>query len=55
MMKMIPKIIWQTYECPYDELPQYAKDCTKTWIDKNPTWEYRYVDAQEREKFVLDN
>jgi mannosyltransferase OCH1-like enzyme len=52
---MIPKIIWQTYECPYDELPEYVKDCIKTWIDQNPTWEYRYMDAKEREKFVLNN
>jgi mannosyltransferase OCH1-like enzyme len=52
---MIPKIIWQTYECGYDELPEYIKDCTKTWIDQNPGWDYKYLDAKERETFVLDN
>ena len=52
---MIPKIIWQTYEVSFDELPQYIKDCAQTWKDNNPEWEYRYVDAKERDKFVLNN
>jgi hypothetical protein len=52
---MIPKIIWQTYESEYDELPQLAKDFLKTWIEKNPDWEYRYVSGKERREFVRDN
>ena len=52
---MIPKIIWQTYEVPFDELPEYAKECIKTWKDSNPEWQYRYMDAKERDKFVLEN
>jgi len=52
---MIPKIIWQTYESEYDNLPQLAKDLSSTWIDKNPDWEYRYVSGKERREFVKDN
>jgi hypothetical protein len=52
---MIPKIIWQTYESEYDDLPQLAKDFSKTWIEKNPEWEYRYVSGKERREFVKDN
>ena len=52
---MIPKIIWQTYEVPFEELPQYAKDCAQTWKDCNPEWEYKYMDAKQRNDFVLNN
>jgi mannosyltransferase OCH1-like enzyme len=52
---MIPKIIWQTYESEYNDLPELAKDFSKTWIEKNPDWEYRYVSGKEREEFVLKN
>ena len=52
---MIPKIIWQTYECEYEELPQYIKDCTRTWIDLNPGWEYKYVSAPDRKEFILNH
>ena len=52
---MIPKIIWQTYEVPFEELPQYIKDCAQTWKDNNPSWEYKYMDAKQRNEFVLNN
>jgi len=52
---MIPKIIWQTYEVPFENLPQYIKDCAQTWKDCNPEWEYRYMDAKQRNEFVLNN
>ena len=52
---MIPKIIWQTYESEYKDLPELAKDFSKTWIEKNPDWEYCYVSGKEREEFVLKN
>ena len=52
---MIPKIIWQTYEVPFNDLPQYIKDCAQTWKDHNPEWEYKYMDAKQRDEFVLNN
>ena len=51
---MIPKIIWQTYETPFNDLIPDAKKCIQTWIDKNPTWEYRYMSSEDRESFVLN-
>lgn len=52
---MIPKIIWQTYEVPFYQLPEYIKIYPQTWIDNNPSWEYRYMDSKERDIFVLNN
>jgi mannosyltransferase OCH1-like enzyme len=50
---MIPKIIWQTYETQYEELPNQIKIGPELWIEKNPEWSYRYMDAQQRQEFVL--
>lgn len=51
---LIPKIIWQTYESKYEDLSPIVKEYCLTWKEKNPTWEYRYMDSEEREKFVLE-
>jgi hypothetical protein len=45
---MIPKIIWQTHEKKYSELPGFQKNIINTWKNLNPGWEHRYVDAEER-------
>jgi mannosyltransferase OCH1-like enzyme len=52
---MIPKIIWQTYEVPFNDLLPEIKECVKTWTSKNSEWEYMYMDAKERNSFVLNN
>jgi mannosyltransferase OCH1-like enzyme len=52
---MIPKIIWQTYECEYKDLPPLALDCANSWQEKNPDWEYKYISGIERSNFVLNN
>lgn len=49
----IPKIIWQTYKCSFDELPDYAKEASKTWKDLNPEYEYRYLSDEDARVFVL--
>jgi hypothetical protein len=51
---MIPKIIWQTHENKYNDLLPFQKDITNTWKNLNPDWEYRYVDAEQREKDVQE-
>jgi len=51
---MIPKIIWQTHEWEYEELPQNFKRATQTWINLNPGWEYRYHSAIDRAVSVRD-
>ena len=52
---MIPKIIWQTYETTFSNLPQYAKTCANTWKDLNPEYKYLYMSAEDRECFVKEN
>ena len=52
---MIPKIIWQTYECDYKDLPTKALEFSNSWKKENPDWEYRYVSGLERSEFVLNN
>jgi mannosyltransferase OCH1-like enzyme len=50
---MIPKIIWQTYKDSFDMLPQYMKDAAQTWRDKNPEYEWRYMDDEQAAEFIL--
>jgi len=52
MPKNVPKIIWQTHNYLYEELPEHLKQVTQTWINLNPTWEYKYVNHIDREEFV---
>lgn len=52
MPKDVPKIIWQTHNYLYEELPKHLKQVTQTWINLNPTWEYRYVNHVDRAEFV---
>lgn len=52
---MIPKIIWQTYECSYEELSTEIKELTESWKNKNKNWEYRYMSSDDRDNFVLNN
>lgn len=49
---MIPKIIWQTYESTYEEMPKPVKQSSERWKKYNPLWEYRYYSAQDRIDFV---
>jgi|LakMenEpi03Aug12_release.lakeMendotaPanAssembly.Ray.scaffolds.fasta_scaffold00518_84 mannosyltransferase OCH1-like enzyme len=52
MPKDVPKIIWQTHNYLYEDLPEHLKQVTQTWINLNPTWEYRYVNHVDRAEFV---
>jgi len=52
---MIPKIIWQTHEWEYKDLPTDIKQYVESWQKINPEWEYRYVSKSEREKFILES
>ncbi len=45
---MIPKIIWQTHEKKYNDLPAFQNNIIGTWKNLNPGWEHSYVDAEER-------
>ena len=52
--KMIPKIIWQTYEVKHDDLHDNAKKIIESWKFLNKNWEYRYVSGKDRAKFVKE-
>lgn len=52
---MIPKIIWQTYRYPYENLEQYILNATKTWQDMNPEYEYRYMSDLDALQFIKEN
>lgn len=50
MAMVVPKIIWQTHNYEFDELPDHLKMISKTWENLNPGWEYRYVSHNQREE-----
>lgn len=52
MDEVIPKKIWQTYKDPYEVLPEYIKDATRTWQNVNPDYEYEYMDDSQAREFV---
>lgn len=52
MIHNIPKIIWQTHNYEYPDLPLYLKQISQTWKNLNPDWEYRYVSHTEREEII---
>lgn len=51
---MIPKIIWQTHKVEYSQLPEYMLECSKTWKKHNPEYEYRYLDDNDMDNFILE-
>jgi mannosyltransferase OCH1-like enzyme len=51
----IEKIIWQTYETSYDDLPNYAKESIDTWKYHNPDWQHGYMSGADRELFFKEN
>ncbi len=51
---MITKIIWQTHNFMENEVPNNFNLCMKTWELLNPGWKHRYVNHEDREKFVKE-
>lgn len=43
MKKEFPKIIWQSHNWEYKDLPEIYKKTSKTWQVMNPEWDYRYI------------
>ena len=49
-MKNFEKIIWQTHQWEYEDLPELYKKTSETWKVMNPEWDYRYIpNSQMRE------
>ena len=49
----IPKIVWQTYDCSKEELPNYLKAISSTWEQNG--LEYKYISNEDIFNFMLDN
>lgn len=47
-----PKIIWQTHNYTFSNMPDNIKRVCANWINMNDGWDYKYVSDNEREKFV---
>ena len=54
MTHTFPKIIWQTHNYVFDQLPEYLNKVCATWVNLNPEWKYVYVDHIQRENLVAD-
>lgn len=52
--QMIPKILWQTHEWEYEDLPYPYNLNSLTWQQTNPDWDYRYVSSRERRQQVAE-
>jgi inositol phosphorylceramide mannosyltransferase catalytic subunit len=50
---MIPKIIWQTYKTVTP--PSQALSSIRSWLDKNPDYEWIYFDDAKCNNFIKDN
>lgn len=48
----IPKIIWQTHEYEYEDLPYPYNLNSLTWQEMNPDFEYRYASADQRHEDI---
>ena len=49
---IIPKIIWQTHECDYEDLPEIHKYTSGIWKKNTEGWEYRYHSSKDRRSFI---
>lgn len=49
---MISKIIWQTHEYEYEDLPKEYKHTSSVWKEKCSGWEYVYHSARDRRSFI---
>lgn len=52
---MIPKIIWQSHNYKYNDLPDVFFKNLKTWETINPSWEHKYINNYERDDFIKNN
>jgi len=48
--QVIPKIIWQTMKT--NQVPDFIKSYTDSWIEQNPEYEYRFYDDEDIINFL---
>lgn len=49
---MIPKVIYQTHEYEYKDLPGFMKEQSATWISLNEEYQYVYYNKDERRDYI---
>jgi mannosyltransferase OCH1-like enzyme len=49
---MIHKTVYQTHNYKFEDLPATLKKASETWIKLNPSWNYVFMDHDQREDFV---
>jgi mannosyltransferase OCH1-like enzyme len=49
---IIPKIVWQTHECEYEDLPEIYKRTSGMWKSNTEGWTYKYHSAKDRRNFI---
>lgn len=52
---MIPNLIWQTHDYPFDNMPDDLKNIVDLLRSKCEGWEHRYVDKYMRKQIIKDN
>lgn len=52
---MIPKIIFQTHDLDYKDLPEFMRELMNTWVNLNPGYKHVYMNSIERRKYIEDN
>lgn len=48
------KVIFQSYECGFDELHEQFKENCMTWKNIYPSWKYHFSNAKERKNEVIN-
>jgi hypothetical protein len=51
----ISKIIWQTHNHNFNNLPEEYKENVFLWKSRNLDWQYVYHNAEERKQFLVNN
>ena len=47
------KVIYQTYECDFDELPAEYKNNSIKWLDFHPEWKLHYSNSYQRKEEII--
>ena len=51
----IPKKIWQTCNFEEEQIPDYIEVMRRTWMDRNPGWEYEYMSERKAVEFLEEH
>ncbi|MER9301485.1 capsular polysaccharide synthesis protein [Mesorhizobium sp. M0496] len=52
LVTKLNRIIWTCWFQGQESAPEIVKRCLKSWVEKNPGWEFRCLDAYSVEEYV---